>query len=72
MLEGESAFGLFKQAAYEMINREVSAEAKASLSQKYQVLCDETALVGVIKQTDKVSGEVKEITVEFGRNKTKP
>ena len=36
---------------------------------KYQTLCDETALIGVVKQTDKVTGEIKEVNVEFGKNK---
>ena len=37
------------------------------MSIKYQVLCDETALVGVMKQTVKATGEVQETNIEFGK-----
>lgn len=40
---------LFKYAALNLINSAENAEFRASLSVKYQTLCDETALVGVIK-----------------------
>ena len=36
-------------------------------SVKYQVLCDETAMVGVIKQKSKKTGKMEEITVTFGQ-----
>lgn len=36
------------------------------MSKKYQVLSDETAFVGVIKQKDMSSGEVKEYKIEYG------
>jgi hypothetical protein len=35
---------------------------------KYQVLSDQTAFVGVVKQKDKASGQMKESTVEFGKS----
>jgi hypothetical protein len=35
---------------------------------KYQVLCEQTAFVGVVKQKDKASGEMKEFAVEFGKS----
>jgi len=37
------------------------------LSKKFQVLCEETAIVGVMKQSDKVSGELQETEIKFGR-----
>ena len=32
------------------------------------MLCDETAIVGVMKQADKATGELKETTIEFGKD----
>jgi len=35
---------------------------------KYQVLCDSTAMIGVVKQNNKNVGELEQIeTVQFGR-----
>ena len=34
---------------------------------KYQVLCDTTAIIGVMKQADKVTGELIESTIKFGK-----
>ena len=48
-------FGLFKLAARELIAK-LPADKKVAASIKYQVLCDETAFVGVVKQKDKASG----------------
>jgi len=50
-----------------MLNASLSKEAKIAASIKYQTLCDETALIGVIKQTEKATGEVKEFDVKFGK-----
>ena len=38
------------------------------MSLKYQVLCDQTAIIGVCKQENKTSGEVQESTIEFGKS----
>lgn len=46
----------------------MSQEDRITTSLKYQVICDDTALVGVIKQTDKATGELKEVNVKFERN----
>ena len=37
-------------------------------SLKYQVLCDETAIVGVMKQTDKSTGELQTSTIKFTKS----
>ena len=37
-------------------------------SVKYQVLCDQTAIVGVLKQTDKSSGDLQTSTIEFTKS----
>ena len=64
---GEAAQGLFKYAALGKINDTQSAADRSALSVAYQTLCDDTALVGVIKQQDKATGELKEMTVNFDR-----
>ena len=38
---------------------------KIAKSIKYQVLCDDTAFVGVLKQVDKTTGVLKETNVDF-------
>ena len=53
---GEAAQGLFKYAAFSKINDAKSAADRSALSVAYQTLCDDTALVGVIKQQDKATG----------------
>jgi len=40
---------------------------KVELSLKYQVLCDETAMIGVIKQ-DQTSAETKEVNVNLNED----
>lgn len=37
------------------------------MSLEYQILCDETAIIGVMKQADKNSGEMQETMIEFSR-----
>ena len=37
------------------------------LSLQYQVLCDHTAIVGVMKQTNKATGELQESEIKFGK-----
>jgi len=45
---------------------------KKNLSIKYQVLCDDTAIVGILKQKKLSSGEMQETTIKFGRKNFKP
>lgn len=54
----EEGFGLFKIAARDEIASlaKLKKHEKINLSKKYQILCDETAFVGVIKQKDKATG----------------
>jgi hypothetical protein len=42
----------------------------AECSIKYQVLSKETAMVGVVKQKKKATGELIEFTIEMGRSIT--
>ena len=49
------------------INSTGSSALKVNLSLKYQVLCDQTAMVGVIKQ-EQTSAEVKEINVNLNED----
>ena len=37
------------------------------MSKKYQVLCDETAFVGVKKQKEKVTGKMIDFDFEIGK-----
>jgi len=54
---GEAANGLFKQAALDKIHAsEYDEAAQIATSIKYQILCDHTAMVGVIKQVDAATG----------------
>ena len=54
----EEGFGLFKIAVRDEIETlaKLQNQQKINLSKKYQILCDETAFVGVIKQKDKATG----------------
>ena len=61
-------FGLFKVAARGQIAAANSSADKIAKSKKYQVLCDHTAFVGVIKQKDKATGQMIEFGVEFGKS----
>ena len=45
-----STLGLFKFAALQMINEFEDSKMKEILSIKYQALCNETAMIGIIKQ----------------------
>ena len=57
---------MFKLAAFERL-KSLSGDENVKCSVKYQVLSNETAMVGVIKQKDKATGEIKTFTVEAGR-----
>ena len=59
-VEGEEAANLFKLAASKEIEKAKDVQQQRNLSTKYQVLCDETAIVGVKKQLKKASGEMEE------------
>ena len=56
---GSASISLFKMAALDRIYNNPKSENKdvrEHISIKYQVLCDDTALVGVIKEMDPASG----------------
>ena len=54
-------------AAYDKIEKERNARTRINLSTKYQVVCDDTAIVGVLKQPNKASGELIESKIQFGK-----
>ena len=56
---GSARQALFQMAALDWIYKESDTQDKIDISLKYQVLCDETAMVGVIKEMDKATGELK-------------
>ena len=64
------AEAVLKMAAYQVIQKEKNANKRKQLSIKQQVLCDETAIIGVMKQKVKATGEVQEFNVEFGRTQS--
>ena len=37
------------------------------MSVKHQVICDVTAMVGVMKQENKATGEMQETIIKFGK-----
>ena len=63
-------FGLFKIAARDRIEFEYADAGKVQLSKKYQVLCDQTAFVGVIKQQDTATGQMLDFAIEIGKSIT--
>jgi hypothetical protein len=63
----QEGFGLFKIAARDKLSK-LAGSQKVQYSKKYQVLCDETAFVGVVKQKNKASGKMMEFAVEFGKS----
>ena len=55
---------LFKMAVHnEIESKRTDNKQKKEMSIDHQVLCHLTAIVGVQKQTDKVSGELVESTI---------
>ena len=44
------------------------AEERTAMSLKYQVLCAETAIVGVMKQEERVSEAILEQEAELGKS----
>ena len=69
-LEGDKADALFKMAIHNEIQKQESTEKKKELSVKHQVLCDETAMIGVLKQTEKATGELQETHIDFNREQS--
>ena len=55
--EGAASKALFKMAAHDLI---LKGKDVIPNSLKYQVLCEETAMIGIVKQKEKTTGEVKE------------
>ena len=66
-VEGPAAEALLKMVAFHEIERTKDKALQKMLSLKYQVVCDETAIVGVMKQANKATGEPEESVVKFGR-----
>lgn len=65
-VHGLAATNLLKIAANSTIESPSCSSSEAKeLSLKYQVLCDQTALVGVMKHTEKATGELKESVIKF-------
>ena len=68
-IDGHSASkALFKKAAYHEIMK-ADDTRRLELSTKYQVLCDKTAIIGVIKTKDKYTGELHQINQTIPRVK---
>ena len=69
----EEALFLFKFCAQEEMNKPgISLEDKVRLSLQYQVLCNETAMVGSVKQKVANSNQLKDLgTHAFGLNTVK-
>ena len=57
-VKGNAADNLVKMAANKEILDCGDMNVAKELSLKYQVLCDQTAIFGVMKQTDKVTGDL--------------
>ena len=65
-VEGTAAQALFKVAVFNEMEK-LEPEKQKELSLKYQVLCDQTAIVGVMKQTNQATGELQESVIKFGK-----
>ena len=64
--DADAARGLFKMAIHDLISSSSLLEAKEALSLKHQVLCDETAIIGVSRQENNTTGESQKIEIKFG------
>ncbi len=53
-------------AAHEKLGS-LSGKENVKLSVKYQVLSKETAMIGVVKQKQKATGEMREYTIQMGK-----
>ena len=60
---------LFKIAAHEKLQK-LTGKKNVKCSTKYQVLSKETAMIGVVKQKKKATGELVEYTIQMGRSVT--
>jgi len=58
---------LIKMAAFAEIERQATKEDKIFLSIKYQILCDDTAIIGVLNQLNRNTGEMKRATINFDK-----
>ena len=65
-LSGQAGESLIKRAAYKELES-LSGADKVKMSIKHQVLCEDTAIIGVMKQPDNATGELKETQVKFTR-----
>ena len=45
----------------------LSGKENVIISEKYQVLSQETAIIGIIKQKTKSTGELVELNIEFSK-----
>ena len=69
-VQGESAkSSLIKFAVFKKISELTNIPERAQMSTKYQVLCNETAMVGVLKQPEgqKSSFFTKEVAYKFDK-----
>jgi len=62
---GEAGETLVKFAALKQIQATADVKQQVVLSLKYKVLCDQTAMVGVIKQDKKSIFDIREVVVKF-------
>ena len=58
---------MLKMAAHNHIQKLENNEKAKALSLKHQVLCDQTAINGVLKQQDKATGAMQESIIKFGK-----
>ena len=66
-IEGEAGQNIFKFVALKKIQKSTNIQEKIELSKKYQVLCDETAMVGVIEQENMPMLIVETEEIKFNR-----
>lgn len=64
-LTGEAASDLIKFAAFQKIQKTMNKTEKIKLSVHYQILCDETSMIGVVKQETKSSEKQKDVSFSF-------
>ena len=57
---------LFQMAAHEQLQKLKGAQ-NVAMSVKYQVLSKETAMIGVVKQKKKATGEMLEYHIQMGK-----
>jgi hypothetical protein len=62
---GDAGEALVKFAALRQIQKTLNEQEQVSMSLKYKVLCDKTAMVAVIKQENKSVFSMNEVVVKF-------